>query len=125
VLKAVGPVKPREAKPTKLFPYRGTGVQSNGSVTLALYGRLMHKAKPDGPMMLDSVTLGPAEWARFTPLELKSGTAEWAVPEGVARKLARSLSPGDSGGVFRPEDFRQAELKAKVESIEGAIARVR
>src|SRR5262249_44306077 len=81
--------------------------------------------KPDGPMMLDSVTLGAAEWAHFAPPKLKSRAAEWAVPEGVARKLARSLSPGDSGGVFREEDFRQAELKAKVESIEGATARVR
>jgi hypothetical protein len=125
VLKVVGPVKPRQAKPTNLYPYRGTGVQSDGSVTLALYGRLMHEGKPDGPMILDSATLGAAEWAHFAPPQPKSGAPEWTVPESVARKLARSLFPVDSAGVLRPEDFRQAQLKATVESIEGATARVR
>lgn len=125
VLKAASPVKPRQAKPANLFPFRGTGVRADGSVTLALFGRLMHRGKPDGPMMLDSVTLAAAEWGHFAPPKPKGEAAEWTIPESVARKLARSLSPGDSGGVFRPQDFREAELKAKVESIAGATARIR
>src|SRR5262249_34282392 len=35
------------------------------------------------------------------------------------------LAPQDSSGVVHPKDFRQADLKAKVESIEGARARIR
>jgi hypothetical protein len=124
-LESVGAAAPRRTKPATLFPHRGIGVQADGSVTLALYGRLMHQGKPDGPMMLDSTTLGAEEWMRFAPPEPKRGAPEWTVPESVARKVARSLSPGDSAGVFRPEGFQQAELKARVESIEGATARLR
>jgi hypothetical protein len=125
VLKAVGSVKPRDAKRVNLFPHRGSGVQADGNVTFALYGRLMHQGKPDGPMMLDSVTMTAAEWAHFMPPGPNKESEEWTVPEGVARKLARSLSPGDSSGVCRPEDFREAKLKAKVESMEGTTARIR
>ena len=57
-LKAFGEVKPRQVKLTDPLPYRGRGVRSDGSVTLALYGRLLHNGQPDGPMMLDSLTLG-------------------------------------------------------------------
>lgn len=123
-LKSFGVVKPREAKPTDLLPYRGKGVQPDGSVSLALYGRLLHKGQSDGPMMLDSVTLGSSEWAQFAPPK-KAGTQGWALPDGVARALARSLlSPGDSAGVFRPEEFSQAELQARVDSVEGGRARI-
>ena len=54
VLRAYASVKPRRLKPSDPLPDRGTGVQKDGGVSLALYGRLMHKGKPDGPMMLDS-----------------------------------------------------------------------
>src|SRR5262249_46030469 len=67
ILKAFGSLKPRRVKPTNPFPYRGTGVQADGSVTLALYGRLVHNGQPDGPIMLDSVPLAAAEWAQFVP----------------------------------------------------------
>jgi hypothetical protein len=124
-LKAFGPVSPRNVQPTDLLPYRGKGVQSDGKVTLALYGRLMAQGRPDGPMMLDSVTFGGGDWASFAP-PAKTTDPEWTVPEKIARNLARSLlSPGDSGGVFRAEDVLQAELRAKVESIEDGKARIR
>src|SRR5262245_9969457 len=125
VLKAYASLKPRRVKLSDPLPDRGTGVQKDGSVTLALYGRLMHKGKPDGPMMLDSVTLGAAEWAHFAPAKPDVLEQEWTVPESVARKLARGLSPGDSGGVFLPKDFRQAKLRAKVESSDGARVWIR
>jgi hypothetical protein len=80
VLKAFAPLKPRQVKPSNPLPDRGAGVQKDGSVTLALYGRLMHKGQPDGPMMLDSVTLGATEWAHFAPAEPKVPGQGWAVP---------------------------------------------
>ena len=122
-LKAYGPVTPREAKAGDHLPYRGRGVQPDGSVNVALYGRLLHQGKSDGPMMLDSVTLKSSEWAAFAPSS--DGSKAWAVPDSIARALARSvLSPGDSAGVFRAEDFSQAELKTKVDSIQSNKARI-
>lgn len=122
VLQSFGPVKPREAKWVDPLPHRGTGVQPEGSVTLAIYGRLMHRGQPDGPIMMDNVTLGAAEWAHFAPP--KRGTQEWTVPEEVARKLVGALAPTPRGMDFRPDGAKKAELKAKVESIEGGKARL-
>lgn len=120
-LQAFGPVKPRDVKPVDHLPYRGKGVQPDGSVKVALYGRLLHQGRSDGPMMLDSVTYTAAEWASFSP----ATTPEWTLPGNVARALARSLlSPGDSAGVFRMEDFSQAELHATVASTDGGVARI-
>jgi hypothetical protein len=124
-LKAFGPVTPRTVQPTDLLPYRGKGVQPDEKVNVALYGRLMARGKPDGPMMLDSVTYEGAEWAAFAP-PAKGKGQEWTLPDKIARNLARSLlSPGDSAGVFPHEDFLKAELRAKVESIEDGKARIR
>ncbi len=124
-LKTFGAVTPRNVKATDVLAYRGKGVQPDGKVNLALYGRLMHLGRPDGPMMLDSVTLQAAQWAAFAP-PAKGKGQEWTLPDKIARNLARSLlSPGDSGGTFRAEDLHQAELRAKVESIEDGKARIR
>jgi hypothetical protein len=90
-LKAFGPVKPRVVKPIEPLPYRGRGVQPDGSVNVALYGRLLYNGQPDGPMMLDSVTLGASEWAHFAPP--KKGGQAWTLPETLARELARSVLP--------------------------------
>jgi hypothetical protein len=85
----------------------------------------MHQGKPDGPMMLTSATLGAAEWAHFAPPVPKSAAPAWTVPKSVAEKLAAALlAPGDSGGMLRPQDFREAALKARIESIESATARI-
>ncbi len=125
VLKASGPVKPRDVKSSNPLPNRGTGVQPDGSVTLAVYGRLLHRGQPDGPIMLDSVKLAAAEWAQFAPPQPKGGAREWTVPEDIARKLVGALAPTPRGMDFRPEGARKAELKAKVESVEGGKARIR
>ncbi len=123
VLKTVGPLKPRDAKPVDPLPHRGTGIRPDGSVTLAIYGRLMHRGQPDGPIMLDSVTLEAAEWALFAPAE-SGRSQEWTVPDRVARKLVGALAPAPRGMDFRPEGARKAELHAKVESVKGGKARI-
>ncbi len=131
-LKAFGPVDPRRAKPTNPLPHRGIGVQADGRVTLALYGRQVLGGgrdtipigvassrawlwdgvlRPDGPTMIDSLTLSAEEWAAFAP----SG-ASWNLPEGVARKLVRLLTASsDQSGMPRPEDATVAELKGTLE----------
>jgi hypothetical protein len=122
-LKAFGPVKSRSVKRVEPLPYRGKGVQPDGSVNVALYGRLLYQGQPDGPMMLDSVTFSASEWANFAPPD--TGAQTWSLPQPVARALAKSLlAPGDSAGVFRPEDFTQSEFKAKVASVEAGMARI-
>lgn len=123
-LKALGAVKPRSVKRMEPLPYRGKGVQPDGSVNVALYGRLLYQGRPDGPMMLDSVTFAASEWAQFAPPK-KAGAQGWTLPQPLACSLARSLlAPGDSAGVFRPEDFTQAEVQAKVASVESGKARI-
>src|SRR5262245_1424882 len=86
VLKSFASVQPRQVKPSDLFPFRGTRVQADGSITLALYGRLMHQGKPDGPMSLDSLKLVAAEWAHFAPAKPIVLGQEWTVPDNVARQ---------------------------------------
>ena len=123
-LKAFGAVTERDVKIVDHLPCRGRGTQADGSVNVALYGRLLHKGQSDGPMMLDSVTFCATDWARFSPPRIKEGE-EWTLPDALARAIARSiLSPGDSAGVFRAEDFSNADFRAKVESIRGGKARI-
>jgi len=145
-LKAFGPVRERSAKPANLLKFRGAGVQDDGSVSLALYGRQMlgggrntipagveptsawlwdGALRPDGPIMLDSVQLSAQEWAAFAPRKVEAGAA-WSLPEAVARKLTRLLSTSsDQSCMPNPEDAKVAELKATVESVEGGIALLR
>lgn len=144
-LKAFGPVDLRQAAPTDPLPFRGRGVRDDGSVTLALYGRQMLGGgraamprgvepgrawlwdgpyRPDGPAMVDSLTLAAGEWAAFRPPVPGAGT-EWGVPESVARKFVRILSASsDQSGMPRPEEAAVAELRAKVESVDSGVARV-
>jgi len=124
VLKPFGPLKPRAVKESDPLPYRGRGVKPDGSVSLAAYGRLTHHGKADGPAVLDTVELATSEWATFAPPEQKGG-AGWALPDGVARKLGCVISPFDDSARFFDEDYLQAEVKAKVESVEGTRARIR
>lgn len=145
-LKAFGDVTPREAKATQPLPHRGLGVQADGGVSLALYGRQVlgggrhtipagiesscawywdGALRPDGPIMIDSLALPADEWTAFAPARPEAGAA-WSVPEGVARKFTRLLSASsDQSGMPRPEDAKIATLQATVESVEGGVARLR
>src|SRR5438034_3934720 len=104
-VKAFGPVPPRQVKATNPLPFRGHGVQPDGTVCLAAYARQMLGGerqnapagvpasrlwlwdgvlRPDGPAVIDSLTLTAREWASLVPARHKVGTT-WAVPEAVAR----------------------------------------
>jgi len=124
-LKAFGPVEPRTVAPPDLFPHRGVGVQPGGSVTLAVYTRLMLKGGRDGPLAFDSLTLSMEEWVMLFPPRVAVGE-EWGVPEALARKFCRILSPvSDPDFMPRPEHAKRAELRAAVASVEGGTATVR
>jgi len=144
-LMAFGHVKPREVTATDPLLHRGVGVATDGSVTLAFYGRLMlgggqqrapaalnrnslwlydGNLRPDGPPMIDSLTLIAKEWAALMPPKAEVG-AEWAVPQVVAAKFARAIVPGDDSGMPKPEEAKVATLTAKVEAIERGKARIR
>jgi hypothetical protein len=145
-LKAFGPVTPRQVKAVNQLPYRGVGVQPGGGVALALYvrdvrggGRALapvatHSQSlwmwdgdlgPDGPPVIDTLVLTAEEWAGFAPPRIAIG-AEWALPEAVARKFTRSLSPNsDQSTMPRPDEATAAELKFRVESLEGSKVWIR
>lgn len=145
-LKLFGPVEARQRREVNPLPYRGTGVQTDGSISMALYGRYMRgggirtapasissrsrwmwegEMKPDGPPVIDTLTLTAAECAQLSPPTATVGT-EWSFPAGIARKLVRALSPNsDQSTMPRPEEATVAELKASVDSVKGGVARIR
>jgi hypothetical protein len=127
------------------LPHRGIGVLPDGGVCLAIYSRYVRgggkerapaavnpeslwlwdgPVKPDGPPVIDSVTLTGAEWAQLAPKKASVG-AEWAVSESLVRKLVRALSPSsDQSTMPRPEEATVAKLRARVDSVEGGRMRV-
>jgi hypothetical protein len=145
-LEAFGPVTPRQAQAVNPLPYRGVGAQPNGSIALALYIRYMHGGvprfapaavngkslwmwegalRPDGPPVIDTLLLTAGEWTAFAPPRAAVGT-EWTIPEAIARKFTRVLSPSsDQSTMPRPEEATVAQLKAVVESVAAGQARIR
>ena len=145
-LKVFGPVSPRQVKFADPLPFRGRGVQPGGSVCLAIYGRQMlgggrqnvpvgvaasrfwlwdGALRPDGPPVIDSLTLAAKEWAALAPPRTEVG-ATWSVPEAVAREFCRLLIPSsDQSSMPRPKDAKLARLTGTVESVEDGLARIR
>jgi hypothetical protein len=145
-LKSFGPGSPRQAQPVNPIPHRGFGVDEDGGVTLALYVRTVRgggrptapapvhptslwlwddELKTDGPPVIDSLPLNANDWATLTPPQGAVGT-EWPIPESIARKFARTLSPSsDQSTMPRPEDATVAEMKARVEEVNEGQARIR
>jgi hypothetical protein len=145
-LATFGPVTARSVKADEPLPYRGRGVQADDSVTLAIYVRQMlgggrksappsapasrlwlwdGDLRPDGPPVIDSLSLDAGDWAAFTPPQTEPGTS-WQVPEAVARQFCRVLVPSsDQAWMPRPEHATQARLSAIVESVQDGVAQIR
>jgi hypothetical protein len=145
-LKAFGNVAPREAKRTRPLEFRGHGNQSDGSVCLAIYARQMMgggrasapagtadsrlwiwdgKLRPDGPIVIDSLTLNAEDWASFSPPQNRPGTT-WPISNAVARRFCRVLVPSsDQSAMPLPDDARAATLTASIDSVDGDLVRIR
>jgi hypothetical protein len=145
-LKAFGAMPPRQVKSTDPLPFRGHGTQRDGTVCLAAYARQMlgggrrnvpagvpasrhwlwdGELRPDGPVVIDSLTLTAKDWATLAPPKHQVGST-WAVPEAVARQFCRVLIPSsDQSAMPRPEDAKLARLEGTVESVEDGQARIR
>ena len=145
-LKAFGPVPRREVKKANPLPFRGQGVQTDGSVCLAIYARQMLGGgrqaapagvaasylwlwdgvlRPDGPAVIDTLTLTAKDWTALAPPKTDVGTT-WPVPEAVARQFCRVLIPSsDQSAMPRPGDAKLARLTGTVESVEAGLARIR
>jgi hypothetical protein len=145
-LKTFGEVPPRQAKSVDPLPFRGHGTQPDGTVCLAAYTRQMlgggrsnvpagvpasrhwlwdGALRPDGPVVIDSLTLTAKEWATLAPPKHQVGST-WAVPESVARQFCRVLIPSsDQSAMPRPDDSKLARLEGTVASIEDGKARIR
>ncbi len=145
-LQSFGPVRPRSVKRANPLPERGHGVRSDGSVSLALHARQMlgggrdnapagvaasrlwlwdGALRPDGPAVIDSLTLTAKEWAALAPPKTEVGTT-WTVHGAIARQFCRVLIPSsDQSAMPRPKDAKRARLTGTVESVEGGLARIR
>src|SRR5207237_799170 len=92
---------------------RGSGLRAHGGITLAIYARYLHDGRPDGPPMIDSLDLSAQEVAALRPPRIADG-ASWQIPESIARKLVRALSPNsDQSTMPRPEDATKVTLSAR------------
>ena len=119
-LKDFGPVEPRAVKPVDPLPHRGAGLQANGTYCLSVYFCVLYHGKREAPPSIDSIILTPADMAALVPAK------EGSVPDAVARKFCRAISASsDTSHMPAPEDVTSVELKAKIESVEGGVARVR
>jgi hypothetical protein len=118
-LRAYGPVDPRSVKKVEPLPFRGQGVPADGRVTLAVYTRYMHNGRPDGPAVIDSVTLTSEQLAALFPA--KGQTAdEWTIPDDVARQFSRLLSPSsDQSTMPRPDEVTDVQWKGRVDGRNG------
>jgi len=141
-----GPVKPRKVEPTDPLPFRGRGVQKDGSVCLEVYCRQMlgggrssapdgvptsrlwlwdGALRPDGPIVIDSLTLAAKDRAALAPPKTEPGTT-WTVPGAVARQFCRVLIPSsDQSAMPRPSAAKSARLTGTLETVEGGRARIR
>ncbi len=123
-LRAFGPVAPRQAEPTDPLPYRGVGVRPDGGVTLAISTRYLHQGRRDGPAVLDSLDLSAGEWAALAPPRTKVD-AGWTVPEAVARRLCRALSPSsDQSTMPRPGEVTRVRLTGRVADVRDGVVRM-
>lgn len=143
---AFGPIAPRQVAASDPIPHRGVGTLADGGVDLALASRYVRGGgqrsapaavkkpslwmwdgplQPDGPPVIDSVVLTPSEWASMAPPQTRVGE-EWTVPEAVACKFSRALSPSsDQSTMPRPAECTAAELRARIEGVDGDRVTVR
>ena len=123
-LKAFGPVKPRKVKPVETHPYRGKGVMRDGSVCLAEYIRASDNAlrfvDAKSPVV-SSVTLTEKEFRAFAPQETVAG-AKWALPDEVAKRLARITSPMCYQHAPQPDWVTGVRIDAEVRTIKDGAA---
>ena len=74
--------------------------------------------------MIDSLTLPEAESSALAP-PAAAWEPRWTVPEPVARRLCRILSPSsDQSTMPRPEEVTAVRLAGRVRSVEDGVARL-
>jgi hypothetical protein len=124
-LQRFGKVSRRNVPPQNPLPFRGTGTRPDGSADFALQARCMHEGKPDGPIVIDTLTVTAAELAAFVSPSPARGES-WALPDSLARKLGRVLSPSsDQSTMPLPDDAKFVRLTATADDLSGGQAVLR
>jgi hypothetical protein len=126
-LKTFGPVKLRQAKAVEAHPYRGKGVMSNGSVSLAEYVRpstdslaFLNTKSP----VISSVTLAAEEFATLAPQHAVAG-AKWTLPVDVAKKFSRVTSPMCYQHAPQPDWVTSVRIDAELQTVKDGVAWLR
>jgi hypothetical protein len=123
-----GPIPPaaKKARPDPLAD-RGHGTGADGGVRLAVTVIGLRNDRPDGPPVMDNISLCAEQWAAFRPPDGGVTTGRtWTIPEPVGRRFAPALSPM-TDLIFSPtpDDVTTARVTAKVERADEKIAVVR
>jgi hypothetical protein len=114
--KAFGEVRPRTETAGGRLAARGVGLQPDGGIRLALSSGLLREGRRAGPAASEALPLTAEDLQAFVPDRLEED-AEWAIPEALARKFCRALSPYSEPTIVpRPEHVRSARLTARVRS---------
>jgi hypothetical protein len=129
-LAAFGLVETRLPQATNPLPFRGRGIQADGSISLAIYTRYMRHVRRDnsvvaeGLAVVDSLVLSASQWAVLSPPDFAVGT-EWTLPDAVARRFCRVLSPAsDQSTMPRPNEVASVEIKGKVIEVHDGMAQL-
>ena len=124
-----GPIAPRRVRPTNPFPYRGVGVQADGSVTLAVSDRGIYAKdlapllkSQDAQVFLDKLTLSAREWSALAPPDVQEGS-QWTIPEDVGRRFYPLLNPFDVKFADSSE-MTAVQLAGEVASVRAGVARL-
>jgi hypothetical protein len=110
-------IEPRKVESTNPYPFRGKGVQADGSATLAVWF---------AGGTVDAISLSAADWAELRPSVAQAGR-EWTIGESAGRRFSRILSGGSDLGhkqPVRPEDVTSVTVTGKVVSVAGSSALV-
>jgi hypothetical protein len=74
--------------------------------------------------VIDSITLPESEWETLLPPRTETGT-EWTLPDSVARKIARVLSPSsDQSTMPGPNEVTAVVLKGNILEVRDGVARL-
>ena len=124
-LNEFGAVTPRRVRATNPLPYRGIGVRTDGSVTLAISDKEIFvkdlsrlPQSSGGQTFLDSVTLSAAAWSALAPPDARAGS-QWTIPEEIGRRFFLLLNPFDVK-FTDPGEVTDIQLTGRVASVSGS-----
>lgn len=120
-LHAFGPVERRTVRAKETHPYRGRGVMSDGSVTLAEVVRNRDAGSAVTAPVISGVVFTREEFETLAPRQPVVGT-RWDVPEAVAKRFCRITSSFAYQHAPQPDWVTGVQISAEVRMVKDGVA---